>query len=373
MKGLVIWAKSTCRSAMGLYCKLGDAFGVPTKICMLYSKCENGYTDYRIRGGMQADEFSDVPKEVVGYGMEKGLKVIDDHPGWHHLFCMYHREKNYRDLLIEVRRRGDHAALMSESPCVMVSGAKGLAKKVYLKTLLSWRVRRAITAAEFFVNYSGDDPHPAMEIGWPEGKIIPFGYFMPPVPGSRFVQRTTNRPFEILASGSMTWHRGSDVLVKALAILQKRGVKFHATITQKGPLAEQIKKIARDAALPVDFPGFVPLEELCRLYETCSAYVGAGRHEPWGMRLNEALLCGAPLVVSRGMGGVQMIDQYGCGVAFENEDPVSLADSLERLATDSMLYDRVIKNVELAARACSPEQKARELARLIRERFPEWR
>ena len=374
MKGLIIWAKSTCRSAMGLYSHLGEAFGVPVKICTLYSKCEAGYSDMRIQGGMLADEFPEIEKEVVGYGMERGRKVLASYKGWNHLFCVYHKEENYRGLLLEAHGQGDKVAIMSESPCVMLTGLKGIAKRMYLKTVLPWRVHKVIKAADFFVNYSGDDPLPAMGIGWPREKIIPFGYFMPPVPGSSFVQRDDVRvPFEILSSGSMTWHRGCDVLVRALALLHARGVSFHATITQRGPLYERVKRFVETHNLPVSLPGFVSLEELIRLYECCSVYVGAGRSEPWGMRLNEALCCGAPLVVSRGMGGVQMVDRYGCGLSFKNGDPVSLADCLQRLADDRGLYKDIVNKCIGARDACLPDNKAFELVRDIRDRFPDWR
>ena len=85
------------------------------------------------------------------------------------------------------------------------------------------------------------------------------------------------------------------------------------------------------------------------------------------MRLNDALLCGAPLVVSRGMGGVQLIDRYGCGLAVRQCDPVAMANALEKLARDGSLYRHVAEKAIAAAQACDPEKKAHELLRLIKE------
>ena len=126
------------------------------------------------------------------------------------------------------------------------------------------------------------------------------------------------------------------------------------------------------SGLPVDFPGFVPLDKLIGLYETCSVYVAAGRREPWGMRLNDALQCGAPLLVSRGMGGVQLVDDYGCGMAFEADDYVDLACKLRRLIENDEDYARVVENAEVAARQISPLQKAKALKAMWKCRFPEW-
>lgn len=105
------------------------------------------------------------------------------------------------------------------------------------------------------------------------------------------------------------------------------------------------------------------------LYETCSVYVGAGRHEPWGMRLNDVLQCGAPLVVSRGMGGVKMVDDYGCGLAFENGDAEDLARQLESLASDNDLYSDCAAKAVWAARMCSPENKALEILTILGKRY----
>ena len=134
-------------------------------------------------------------------------------------------------------------------------------------------------------------------------------------------------------------------------------------------MAQSIKEKAKRFNLPIAFPGFLPMENLIRLYESCSVYVGAGRHEPWGMRLNDALNCGAPLVVSRGMGGVKMVDDYGCGLSFKNGDAIDLANQLERLATSHDEYNKVLEGVSVAVNMCSPENKAKEMLGILRKRM----
>jgi glycosyltransferase involved in cell wall biosynthesis len=165
----------------------------------------------------------------------------------------------------------------------------------------------------------------------------------------------------------MSKYRGADILVEALRILMERGVDYHATITQEGELWRILKTKAENLGLPVDFPGFVEMPDLIRLYENCSVYVGAGREEPWGMRLNDALQCGAPVVVSRGMGGVQMIDRYKCGLDFPPGDSVRLADALEKMARNIDVYKKLADNAILAAQKISPSSKAKELIGLIKE------
>ena len=372
MKGLVIWAQSACRSQMSLYRSLGRALDVDVIVPVWFYKKTKDYIDNRNEVGFCDDEYSDMTIVPVGEDYARGLQVLDEHPGWTHLFCNYQGSQTFRQLQLEAVRRGEMTAIGSESPCNMFAGFKCLLKEIYFRTTLPIKVASVVKASQFFVNYSGNDDRYAKMIGWTEEKTIPFGYYPPPIPETMCVPRTTNNHFEILATGSLTWHRGSDVLVKALKFLKDRGIAYHATITQKGPLANQLKQIASDSNLPIDFPGFVPMASLKRLYETCSVFVGAGRREPWGMRLNDALNCGAPLVVSRGMGGVKIVEDYECGLAFNNEDPVDLADKLQRLATNAKLYEECACNAIVAAKQCSPDSKAAELVSLIKRKYPQW-
>ena len=204
-----------------------------------------------------------------------------------------------------------------------------------------------------------------MLAGWPKEKIVPFGYFPPALEGAHFVERVTNTPFVILATGELSKYRGADVLMDALVLLKKKGVPYKAVITQTGELLPALQRQAKRYDLPVEFAGLIPMSDLIALYEQCTVYVAAGRHEPWGMRLNDALNCGAPLVVSRGMGGVKMVDDYGCGLSFRCNDAMDLTDKLSRLATDRNAYIKVVENVKNAVAKCSPQSKGRELISML--------
>ena len=367
MNGIVIWSQSNCRSTMALYREMIRELNVPALITLWHYNKGDGDKDIREKVGFSHDEFSDLPIEPVGEDWVKGLSVLESYSTWHHVFCVWQGSPVYRRLIVEARCRGCPVAVMCESPCNMASGWRRLLKAVYIKILLPLLARPVVKAADLFINDSGDEVAAALRLGWQKEKIIPFGYFSPPIPNSTCKRRTTNHPFEILATGVMARYRGADVLVEALRMLKMRGVDFHATITQKGELWNALKAKTKALDLPIDFPGFVEMADLIRLYETCSVYVGAGREEPWGMRLNDALQCGAPLIVSRGMGGVQLIDRYGCGLDFPAGDPVRLADVLEKMAKDADLYKRLSDKAILAAQEISPRSKAKELIGLLKE------
>ena len=369
MKGLIIWAQSDCRSMMGLYRAIIGTLNIPVVVVIRDYKAEG----QRQKVGFRHEEFSDFNMTIIGEDYNKGIEILNGHPGYNHLFGAYQNAPTYRRLICEAKRRGGRVGIFSESPCIMVNGLKGWVKEnIYLPILVKRLVKPVVSASDFVVNLSGDGSLALQRIGWRPYQIVPFGYFPPPVLGSNVVRRMGNVDFHILVTGIMTWHRAPDTVIKALCLLKQWKVTYRATFTQNGPMLSYLKGVAQKNNLPVDFKGFVPIEELIKLYETCSVYVAAGRREPWGMRLNDALQCGAPLVVSRGMGGVQLVDEYGCGESFEADDYLDLACKLRRLIEDENRYQLVSRNAMIAAEQVVPESKAKALIKLISSRFEGW-
>ena len=366
MKGLVIWAQSACRSTMGLYDEVARQIGVPVAIALWFYHKETGESDNRSVIGFNPNEFSHVQTIPVGEDYDRGHKLLCDCAGYDHYFAVYQNSPVWQRLILKAKQAGVRVFIGSESPCNMSSGYRYVLKEMYLRTVLKYKIRRVVSAADKFINYSGNDDKYALLAGWQKNKIVPFGYFPPGLEGSHFVERVTNKPFVILATGELSAYRGADILMDSLVLLKKRGIDYRAVVTQNGELLPSLKRLTRKYDLPVDFPGFVPMPKLISLYENCTVYVAAGRHEPWGMRLNDALNCGAPLLVSRGMGGVKMVDDYGCGLSFKNNDARDLADKLFLLASDISLYKKISNNVKNAVENCSPRAMAIKLIDILK-------
>ena len=373
MKGLVIWAHSDCRSMMGLYRAIKAQLSCPIVMASWMRQDSNGCVSARRELGFSKEEFSDIKMIHVGEDWRKGCSLLDDHQGYNHLFGVYQKAPTFCRLIEEAHNRGDRVGILSESPCIMTSGLRGLAKKwIYLPMFVKRRIRGVIKASDFIANLSGDSSLGLRAIGWPMEKIVPFGYFPPPLTDSELRSRAPGGEFRILVTGAMTWHRGPDVVIRALALLKKWGVRCKAVFTQTGPLLSYLKRAAERNALDVSFVGLLPLGELTHLYETCSIFVAAGRSEPWGMRLNDALQCGLPIAVSRGMGGVKLVDEYGCGFSFAADDELDLASKLHVIITNPERYCDCANNAARAAKLISPGPKARELIDVVNMRFNDW-
>lgn len=365
MNGLIIWAYSNCRSTMALYRSVQRLAKCPVKIVLSKADKNCVIPDIRKKVGFREDEFRDVDFILLNNDYSLGIRIMDESPNYTHLFCAYQSEPIYRKLIQEAKRRNERIFIAGEAPCNMSSGWRWWLKEIYLRFVLRWKVRRVVNAAEKFICFSGDAFKLSALAGWPKKKVVPFGYFPPPIERSKCVKRTSNEPFVILTTGILSKYRGADVLVKALKLLKDRGVNYRAIITQEGELLPTLKKLAAEFNLPIEFPGFLPMDELIRLYESCSVYVGSGKSEPWGMRLNDALNCGAPLVISRGMGGVKLVDDYKCGLYYSNNNAKDLADQFQRLAEDRDLFISVANRAYQVQEKISPESKTQELLDVI--------
>lgn len=371
IRGIQYWAVSFCRSTFGFYEALAQTFDLPFRICLaregIGARGEIGFSE---------DEFAHL-NMIPTVDAAAAAQALEQHGDWLHLFGTYHSTPHIQSTLVAALRQGATVGIASEAPCNMETpGLRRGAKAAYLRYLLPRRVAPVTEGARFILNWSGDDGQSLVSLGWPLEKIIPLGYFPPPLPGTTFRARdfASHAPFRVLCSSALTWHRGPDLLIEALALLKGWGVAFEACFTGTGPLEMAMQARARASNLPVQFLGRVPMDDLIALYEGCSVFVAPGRQEPWGIRVNDALNAGAPSVVSRGMGAVKLIDDFGVGLSFEAGDVTHLAWQLRRLATERSRYLAICSALMIAQEEFLPRaaasRAAPHIAAILKQEHP---
>ena len=356
-KKIVYWAHSYCRSTLKFYSELAKEIGLS---CVIYTWIDS--LDLRTDVGFSNNEFDSIEIEYVGNDWDRSLVLLNKHRDDYNIFCAYQTSSLQRALINKLILERRHYGIISEAPCNMEKYPKHILKSVYFNAVLPIRLRNVIKHADFILNCSGYYEDDLKCLGWKSKQIVSAGYFPPPVPDSNFVQRTENnwKKFSILLTGLHQWHRSPWLLIKALVILKRKGFTPKCYITQKGPYLDYIKGLAKNNGLDnVEFLGFVEMNKLIELYENCSVYIGTGNYEPWGMRLNDVLLCGSPLIVNRGMGGCKLVDEFGCGLTFNRNDSAGLAKAIEIMMTDKQFYLEVAAKAKIAAHAINPENAAK--------------
>lgn len=370
VSGIQFWAESVCRSMLSFYEAMGLAYQVPFRICVIDAVNED-----RSALGWAEDEFSHLELVVVGESFQRAKEELEARKDWHQVFGAYQANAIFQRLILKAKSLGTPVGVCSESPLNMLApGLKRMAKSVYIDGVLPRKMRPYVTASDFVINLSGSGCLSLLNLGWKPQQVIPCGYFPPPLDGSEFRERITHGKgdFHVLCTGGLSWHRGQDVLLKAIKLLKDWGVYCKATITQIGPEQQKLMDFSEEHRLAVDFVGMLPMSELIAKMEECSCYVGTGREEPWGIRVNDAIHCGAPLLVSRGMGAGKLVDDYGCGMTFNSGDYVDLAWRLRSLIEDKETYFSISSRLKEASRRSMPKIVAAEVVGFLANNFTNW-
>ena len=164
--------------------------------------------------------------------------------------------------------------------------------------------------------------------------------------------RVEGAPVRILSSGRLVEKKGFDVLIEALAILRDRGAAVEAVIAGSGPLEAELRAMIATQGLEdrvtltgtalaqEDIPAFMAGGDLYTL--PCQT-ARDGDVDGLPQMLMEAMACGLPAVSTRLVGIPDLIEDGRTGLLVAPEDPMALADALQRLAEDPALAERLAK------------------------------
>ncbi len=159
----------------------------------------------------------------------------------------------------------------------------------------------------------------------------------------RLVQKSV--PPRVLYAGNLVPAKGVDVLLRAHAVLRRRGVVCRLKILGEGPARPELERLAVDlgTASHIDWSPFVPQDRMPAEYGASAITVLPSRvAEGLGLTLVEALLAGSA-VVGTPSGGIPEVVQDGeTGLLARGGDPEELANAIARLLEDPALRDRLI-------------------------------
>ncbi len=325
---------------MALYREIKRQVGMPVTVALWKHGDDDEVRARREAQGQTAGEYADLGLVPVGDNLEAGRRLLAVHGGEGsvHVFCVYQNSSVWRKLILEAKQGGARVVVSAEAPCEMCVGLKALAKRMYYRWILPWRVGNVARSADLFLNASGMDGVDRLVcLGWAREKIVPFGYASEVVHGTGVRIPRACVPLRVLHSGIEERYRGVDTLTKAVHKLKGRGIDVEVMRTG----------------------GCVPKEELVKLYGWADVFVACGLCEPWGMRVNDAIHAGLPVVVSEGMGAKWLVEQFNCGGIFRKGDVDGLASILERIARDDEFMERIRSGVMRAHEAWTPEARAR--------------
>ena len=136
-------------------------------------------------------------------------------------------------------------------------------------------------------------------------------------------------------SGKLVPGKGVDVLIDAIAILQRDGLAAGLLVIGDGPERATLEERVRARGLKwTAFDGFRNQSELALSYVCLDIFVLPSRSETWGLVLNEAMIFGLPVIATDRTGAALDVIEAGAnGHVVPVDDAGALADALRTLVT----------------------------------------
>jgi glycosyltransferase involved in cell wall biosynthesis len=153
-------------------------------------------------------------------------------------------------------------------------------------------------------------------------------------------------PVVLFCAKLQSWKRPLDLL-RAFAASAVPGA--HLIFAGEGPLREEIKEEASSLGLngQVRFVGFANQTQLPGIYRAADVMVLPSEYEPFGVVVNEAMLCGCPVVVSDRVGaGDDLVSSGENGFVF----PFGQIESLGAILREVLASPERLRELGDAAR-----------------------
>lgn len=128
-------------------------------------------------------------------------------------------------------------------------------------------------------------------------------------------------------------------LLHALNAARSSRADLHLLVVGSGELMEAAKNLVTAEQLPVTFAGFLNQTEIAKAYAAADCLVLPSDYgETWGLVVNEAMVCGLPVIVSDRVGsGPDLVAEGVTGMVFPFGDIEALAACLVRITADPAL------------------------------------
>jgi glycosyltransferase involved in cell wall biosynthesis len=133
--------------------------------------------------------------------------------------------------------------------------------------------------------------------------------------------------------GRLAEEKNLDLLLKAFKVIKQNNPKAHGwglTLVGDGPEMNHLKTLTANLQIEdVAFMGGFPWYEVPRYFASSSVAVLPSLSEPWGLVVNEAMICNLPVIVSDRCGCAPDLVAHGeNGFIFDPEDEAGLTAHL---------------------------------------------
>ncbi len=168
-------------------------------------------------------------------------------------------------------------------------------------------------------------------------------------------RREPTGPARVLTVGRLVEKKGIEYGLRAVAQVTAQNIPLHYTIVGDGPLRTSLQELARSLGISehVTFLGSRPQHEVLELVRQAHIFLApsvtdtTGDQEGIPVSLMEAMATGLPVVSSFHSGIPELVDHGVSGLLAPEGDAGAVAELMEALLTDDVLYGRLAANGRL--------------------------
>ena len=144
----------------------------------------------------------------------------------------------------------------------------------------------------------------------------------------------------ILTVARFAPQKGYDIAIEACRVLRDRGIPFTWYAIGHGPLESELRDLVEKNRLKEKFVFLGTFANPYPYFKAATIYVQTSRNEGFGLSIAEARVLGRPVVTTEFDAVWQQMVQGKNGLVVP-QNPIAVADAIERLLTDQSLYDYI--------------------------------
>lgn len=293
-----------------------------------------------------------------------GKHILDEWKDAVHLFNGMWTDRRFLPLLMRAQASGIATGLVSEpyadaSVGLLAEEGAWIARAKRLLRPMAYRLigGRLVRRMDVVFAISGKAVAQFAEMGAPDSRIFPFGYFVPRQQLSAW-QRRKEDGLRLVFVGGLLERKGIHLLKEAMKCLDSREVRVDVYGPGDGGMLSDVPGLRYRGSIP-----FGKAQEVIARYD---ALVLPSLFDGWGVVVNEALLQGVPAIVSDQVGARSLVERFEAGAIVPAGDARALTATVKELAADRSRLLRWRKNAARVAAHITPERAAQYLHEALR-------
>jgi len=172
-------------------------------------------------------------------------------------------------------------------------------------------------------------------------------------------------PVVLFCAKLQPWKRPQDALQ---AFIKANVPDSYLVFAGEGPLRSQLEAEAKALGIieRVRFLGFVNQSQLPSVYRSADLFVFPSEYEPFGVVVNEAMLCGCPVVVSDRVGARHdLVQNYQTGLVYPCGNLDALAEILQTVLGNQELLQKMVAATTKRMESWSPCENVEALVQAL--------